>query len=369
MKTAKGICIVSILGLLAAFVGGSDAALLSPTSHPNQTVLPPAGSGADIGQEPQVKQTEPAFNQNEFLTRTYELKHISAEEFMKVAKIFVNDFTERGSTLVVWIRRSNIENFESLLKKLDVEKKTIQLNIYAVYAHRDLKLSTLDEKNPSPKKTTADSGSSPASTRALDKIKNIRVNRRYGTGPAQAILESLAELAGLNIVFEVDANFPVTSNFVEIPWTDAVETILKQRGLGYSIEGDELIIISLRKPTPELKKVLDELKALWNFTSYDMDGPSFITVRESAGSADFKLVMDHTLNLSVTNVKVKGEEIGKRTVSIERLKLAGSMNFVDSLYIDTPDVSVKEKGFLVAGVSGFGSAADALILVISAEIK
>jgi len=38
-------------------------------------------------------------------------------------------------------------------------------------------------------------------------------------------------------------------------------------------------------------------------------------------------------------------------------------------HVDTHDVELKEKGYLVAGVSGFGSATKALILVVSAEIK
>jgi hypothetical protein len=119
----------------------------------------------------------------------------------------------------------------------------------------------------------------------------------------------------------------------------------------------------------ELKRVLDELKTLWNFKTYEVDGPSFLTVRENSGPNNFELVTNRLLNLTVANAKVTGEEPGKRTITIEQLKLTGKTNFVDHEFIDTRDVTLKEKGYLVAGVSGYGSASNALILVISAEIK
>jgi hypothetical protein len=51
------------------------------------------------------------------------------------------------------------------------------------------------------------------------------------------------------------------------------------------------------------------------------------------------------------------------------MKLAGMTNFVEYVFVDTRDVTLKEKGYLVAGVSGYQSSKSALILVISAEIK
>jgi hypothetical protein len=152
--------------------------------------------------------------------------------------------------------------------------------------------------------------------------------------------------------------------------------------MGRSIEGKFLRIARAKAVSREsgpgqsdaienkdLKKVLDELKALWNFKSYEVDGPSFLTVREESGPDNFKLVTNRALNLVLSNVKVRGDESGKRTISIEQLKLTGMTNFVDYVFVDTHDVTLKEKGYLVAGVSGYGSASNALILVISAEIK
>jgi hypothetical protein len=167
-----------------------------------------------------------------------------------------------------------------------------------------------------------------------------------------------------------------------MPWDQALDLILKQAQMGRKIEGKTLQVAPLKiigseqgqgkaetLENRELKKVLDELKALWNFKTYDVDGPSFLTVIEDSGPNNFKLVTNRALNLILSNVRVQGDEPGKRVISIEQLKLTGMTNFVEYVFVDTRDLALKEKGYLVAGVSGYGSASSALILVINAEIK
>jgi hypothetical protein len=74
-------------------------------------------------------------------------------------------------------------------------------------------------------------------------------------------------------------------------------------------------------------------------------------------------------------VNVKGEESRKRVVSVGQIQLSQTYYSVGKeetvTLIDTHDVSFKEKGFLVVGISGFrsGRRGNALILVINAEIK
>ena len=126
----------------------------------------------------------------------------------------------------------------------------------------------------------------------------------------------------------------------------------------------------------ELKKVLDELKNLWKFKSYKVDGPSFLTVKEGSGSNYFRLVSTlYTFNLNILHVDVKGQDPGKRVMSAGQIQLSqtyfsGGKEQTVTL-IDTHDVSFKEKGYLVVGISGFrsGRRGNALILVINAEIK
>jgi hypothetical protein len=68
--------------------------------------------------------------------------------------------------------------------------------------------------------------------------------------------------------------------------------------------------------------------------------------------------------------KIRGEETGKRVVSIGQIRLEQGLYESWETIIDTTDVSVKEKGSLVVGVGGSRlSSGTAIILIISAEIK
>lgn len=126
----------------------------------------------------------------------------------------------------------------------------------------------------------------------------------------------------------------------------------------------------------DLKRVLDELNSLWKFKSYTVDGSSFLTVKDGSGSNFFKLVSSTTnLNLYVYHVKVKGEKKGDRIVSLGQIQLKWSdaLGKNEQTLINTNDVTLKEDGYLVVGVSGypFGrrELGNALILIINAEIQ
>jgi len=120
---------------------------------------------------------------------------------------------------------------------------------------------------------------------------------------------------------------------------------------------------------PELKGVLDEMNTLWKFESYEMEGPSFIPVKEATGPNSFKLLSSRQMNLLVSEVKVTGEEAGKRTITIGQLRLSGEVNSLKLVFLDTHDIVLKENGYLVAGVSGYVGSDKALILVLIGEIK
>ncbi len=210
------------------------------------------------------------------------------------------------------------------------------------------------------------------------KYSGEHVTLRFKEADLRDVIQYLAEFAKLNVVFDPDVRGTVTCDWANIPWDYALDVILVQNKMGKIVEGKFLRVAPVRVLGPEkgegienkeLKKVLDELKTLWNFKTYEVDGPSFVTVREDSGPNNFKLVTNRQLNLIVSNAKVTGEEPGNRTITIEQLKLTGMSNFVDYVFVDTHDVTLKEKGYLVAGVSGYGSASNALILVINAEIK
>jgi uncharacterized membrane protein len=289
--------------LLTLLIGASGAAALfagqtATASSPGEMVKA-AGAEASpqTAQEKQEKEKELQEQQkaiqaendrrkaenalNEPAVKTYSLKFIGASEFMRSAKFYVYDSTGTESSLTVKIAKRNIPDFEALLKKLDVEKKNVQFQVYAILALKD------------------------------DPLENLG-------GPAET---------------------------KEI--TDK-----------------------------DLKRVLDEMKGIWNFKHYWVDSPSFLIAKDGSGSTRAKLVSRYDLELTLRNVQIRGDEPGKRIISVgeigltqKRVNNAGE-SYGDTL-IDTNDITLKEKGYLVVGVSGMpaGWRNGALILVISAEIK
>jgi hypothetical protein len=216
----------------------------------------------------------------EAVLKTYSLKYISVEEFIRAARLYVLDSTGSENALTVRIHRMNIPAFEDLLKKLDVEKRNIQFQVHTIVASKD-------EEPPGPYK---------------DALKN---------------------------------------------------------------ETREIT-------NKDLKRVLDEMKGLWSFKHYWLDSPSFLVVKDGSGANFFKLVSSRDLVMDIRNVQVRGDEPGKRIISVGEIQLSQEMTGGGrSKLIETNEITFKEKGYLVVGVSGFhsGWSGLALILVISAEIK
>ena len=227
-----------------------------------------------------VKAREAEQAKYEAVLKTYSLKYISVDDFMRSARLYVLESAGSENALTVRIFKMNIPAFEDLLKKLDVEKRNIQFQVYTIVASKD-------DEPPGPYK---------------DALKN---------------------------------------------------------------ETREIT-------NKDLKRVLDEMKGLWNFKHYWLDSPSFLMVKDGSGSNFFKLVSSRDLVMDILHVQVKGDEPGKRTISVGGIQLSQELpNLGRAKLIGTNDINFKEKGYLVVGVSGFHSGLSglALILVISAEIK
>lgn len=228
-------------------------------------------------QENNVAAEQSLDQERDIVIRTYYLKYISPYEILNVAKFYLIDSTSAKNTITVRIRKYNIPKFEELLKKLDVEKKTVLFKVFTVIASKE-KLEEEDE-----------------------------------------VIEN-----------------------------------------------------------KDIKRVLDELKNLWNFKSYKVEGPSFLSVKEDSGSNSFRLVSSVSFfSMLVSDVDVREEEPGKRIVSVEQIQLKWRLSAAkqdEQTLIDTKEVTLKEGGYLVAGISGYGfpyqgRAAKALILIINAEIR
>ena len=216
-------------------------------------------------------------NPYEVLIKTYFLKYIDPDALYEAAKLYIQDATAHKNSISVRLLRKNIPDFEALLKKLDVEKKTVLFKVFTVIASK--------EKLP---------------------------------------------------------------------------------------EEDEVI------ENKDLRRVLNELKNLWNFQSYKVEGPSFLSIKEDSGSNSFRLVSNVSFfDMLVSDVVVREEEPGKRNVSVGQILLKWRLSVTkadEQTLINTKEITLKEGGYLVAGISGYGfprkdEAAKALILVINTEIK
>ncbi len=78
------------------------------------------------------------------------------------------------------------------------------------------------------------------------KYKGERVTLKFKDADLRDVVIFLANIAGLNVVFDPGVSGKVTCDFVEVPWDQALEIILKSNKLGMVLEGNVL-----RIATPE----------------------------------------------------------------------------------------------------------------------
>ena len=64
--------------------------------------------------------------------KTYELKHIKPEELINASRLFIIDATTYKNSVTIKITNKNVAKFEELLKKIDVEKKSIRFKVYTI---------------------------------------------------------------------------------------------------------------------------------------------------------------------------------------------------------------------------------------------
>jgi hypothetical protein len=124
----------------------------------------------------------------------------------------------------------------------------------------------------------------------------------------------------------------------------------------------------------DLQQVLLELQKILSFNSFRMDGASAITVNDGQHRSQLLLSSHSPLLMRLEDISIKGDKQGQRTVNFNfdlRQKrdpiVMKDGNLVYETLIES-ETSVKENGYLVAGVSKIGNG-DSLVLVINAEIK
>ncbi len=131
---------------------------------------------------------------------------------------------------------------------------------------------------------------------------------------------------------------------------------------------------SSRIENKDLNRVLSELKKVLSFKSFRLDGVSALTVTDGQESSELRLSSQSSLVLSLMNIYIKKEQKGNHTVGFRfHLRQERAYGLKDGKPVHSTliasETSVKENGYLVAGVSKIGKNGDSLVLIINAEVK
>jgi|GEM_PF-1151117 len=124
----------------------------------------------------------------------------------------------------------------------------------------------------------------------------------------------------------------------------------------------------------DLKRVLSELQKVLSFKAFRVDGASALTVKDGQERGYLQLSSSSSLKLELRDIYIKEDKPGDRIVGFEfildqKSRLLGKDGDLFSNTLIRSETSVKENGYLVAGVSKIGENGDSLVLVINAEIK
>lgn len=129
------------------------------------------------------------------------------------------------------------------------------------------------------------------------------------------------------------------------------------------------------KSTPiankDLKKVLTELQKVLSFNSYRLDGVSAMTVIDGQQHSHVKLTASANLNLYLGDVYVRKDgDVNTTGFEFRLQQQVGRTSEGKPLseILLSSETSVKENGYLVAGVSKIGKNGDSLVLIINAKM-
>ncbi len=119
---------------------------------------------------------------------------------------------------------------------------------------------------------------------------------------------------------------------------------------------------------PDIAPVLKEIKSLFSFKSYKLDGFSSIIIKERTPISKIRLASNYNLYLYIEHPTIKGAS-GKREIEFEfSLERGKATNKKRSSILLSSKTSVKNNSFFVAGVSSLRGNSDSIILVIKAEV-
>ena len=99
-----------------------------------------------LSREERIRRNEQAAWEWTEVLKTYQLKHIRPEDLINATRLYIIDATVYKDTVTVKILNKNVSTFEELLKKMDVEKKSILFKVYTIAATRDSEKEEIQEK-------------------------------------------------------------------------------------------------------------------------------------------------------------------------------------------------------------------------------
>ncbi len=129
-----------------------------------------------------------------------------------------------------------------------------------------------------------------------------------------------------------------------------------------------------------LNRVLEKLNNIMKFKHFSLDGVAFLPLKDGQKRSKLKLSSRSArLELLIWNVNVKGNASSQRSVKfgfrVRELiskyygKNVTTKDDTRSETLIETDTSIKENGYLVAGVSKIGKNGDSLVLVMSGKIE
>ncbi len=177
------------------------------------------------------------------------------------------------------------------------------------------------------------------------------VSLRLKDADLRDVILYLAEVAGLNVVFDPDVRGVVTCNLQEVPWDQALDIILKQNKMGKTIEGNVLRIASIgvltreeedQRKLKESRELAGPLQVKTVTLSYSKAGDVATLLRTKISTRGEIVVDPRTNTLLISEVRDKLELLEKLIevvdtptpqVSIEARIVEASSTFIRNLGI------------------------------------
>jgi len=165
------------------------------------------------------------------------------------------------------------------------------------------------------------------------------------------VLRTFAELTGLNVAVDPDVHGSATVDFNDVPWDQALDIILRQNGLGYSLEGNVMRVGTLGRLASEAAaaRILEEekrlsvaLKTVSYKLSYARAGEVAGLLRELASPRARIIVDTRTNQLIITDIPAY---IDVMRALIDAVDVATKQVVIEARIVETSKNFLQQYGF------------------------